>query len=86
MLNQPTNLELAQQAQLEKLQAEVDLMRLIGTREGFYQYYFKQINKYKSREEAFEAINEMYFTLFQEYRYTNYNSFRRAINHHTKNR
>lgn len=63
----------------EKLQEKLKLMQQIGTREGFFQYYFKEIKNYSSREKAFNFVNGLYFDLYKEYRYSDYNCFRNTI-------
>lgn len=72
------NLEIAYKALLERKQKEIDLIRLLVKRGGFYQYYFKICNEHKTREDAFEYLNNLYFELVGEFRYSSYDSFRKA--------
>lgn len=69
------------QLQIEKLQTELEIMRKIGTQTGFIQFYFDNLKKeeYKSNRDCFNAINEMYFIYYGEYRYSDFNSFRQVI-------
>lgn len=60
----------------EKLKQENELMRTIATADGFYNYFFKISLNFKTREDAFDYVNELYYKLFGCYRYTNYHSFR----------
>lgn len=71
-----TQLELAQQAEIEKLTKKLQLMQQLATTNGFYQFYFSQINKYPSNEACFEAVNNLYLELFNQERYRSYDSFR----------
>lgn len=64
------------QAENEKLKQENELMRAIATTDGFYNYFFKISLQFKTREEAFNHVNELYYELFGAYRYLNYHSFR----------
>lgn len=73
------NLEIALRAENDKLKKERDLIRLLVKRDGFYQYYFKICNEHKTREDAFEYLNNLYFELVGEFRYLNYDSFRKSI-------
>lgn len=77
--------ENALRLELEKMQQTLFLMRQLGTREGFFQYYFKKINQFKNREQCFHSVNELYKNLYGEYRYSDYGSFRNTLNRATKN-
>lgn len=63
-------------AENEKLKQENELMRTIATADGFYNYFFKISLKFKTREQAFDHVNELYYKLFGSYRYKNYHAFR----------
>ena len=63
----------------QELLAENQLLKKMGTRTGFIQYYFSQLPKYNTQKETFEAINEEYFELYGEYRFESYNSFRNSL-------
>lgn len=71
-----TQLELAQKAELEKLQAQNELMRKLATKSGFYHFYFTKINDFKTNIECFNYCNELYHSLFGEYRYSSNESFK----------
>lgn len=60
---------------LEQLHAENKIMRQLATREGFYKYYFSQLKHHETNTDCFNAVNELYFDLFGEYRYSNYKVF-----------
>jgi hypothetical protein len=67
----------------EELLLEVKIMRKLATKQGFFKYYFEQLkyqDKYKSNKEAFEAVNDLYFSLFGQYRYSSWQSFANQIN------
>lgn len=67
-------------------QEENRLLKMLGTRQGFFQYYFEELPKHKTNMEAFTSANEKFFELFDEYRYESYNSFRGQLNSYHKNR
>jgi hypothetical protein len=69
----------AMRIELSRLQKENELMRQLVSTEGFFDYFFKKIPEYSSRELCFEAINELYFELFGRYKYANYTVFRQTI-------
>lgn len=80
-----TQLQLAQHAEIEKLVKQNQVMKELATRIGFYNYYFKTCKTAAPNLEAFNLTNDLYFELFKEYRYTDYNSFRRSVNHYLTN-
>jgi len=70
--------------EVKELQREIKLLRLLGTRQGFFQYYFEELPRHRTNVECFIEINEKHFDLFGEYRYETYDSFRKQINHYNK--
>lgn len=69
---------------IQKLKKEKEIICKIATSSGFYQYYFEQIKCYKTNVECFEAVNDLYFKYFGEYKYSSYNSFRTLRNKQLK--
>lgn len=53
---------------------------------GFYRYYFNELPQHATKIECFNHVNELYFDLFGEYRYEEWNSFRNQYNRHLKNK
>jgi hypothetical protein len=72
--------------QVLELKKEIRLLRQLGTRTGFFQYYFEELPKHRTYVECFHAINEKHFDQFGEYRYESYHSFRNQINAYHKNK
>lgn len=72
------------QALVEKLKKENEIIKRIATSAGFYEYYFEQLKHHKTEIECFDAINDLYFEYFGEYKYSSYNSFRKLKNKHLK--
>ena len=81
-----TQLEIAQKHEIEKLQEKLQLMIQLSTREGFYKFYFSKLNEYETNVKCFNEINEIYRSIFGEYRYSDFNSFRKFTNFHKKTR
>lgn len=71
--------------EVTRLKKEIRLLRQLGTRQGFFQYYFEELPEHSTNVECFNAVNDKYFELFGEWRYTDYNSFRKQANHFNKN-
>lgn len=67
-----------QQLKIEELQKENKLMRQLATPTGFYEYYFKQLKHHQTNMECFNHVNDLYFEIFGEYRYSSYYSFART--------
>lgn len=71
----------------ELTQEDIDLYffyRKEGITEGFFKRYFAHLPKSPTFTEAFNQANEEYFTLFSEYRYSCYGSFRNQLTKHGK--
>lgn len=75
-----TQLEIAQQHEIEQLQKKLELMKKLCTTDGFYQYYFSKLNDFKFNYECFAYVNDLYYKHFGVERYKSYESFRRAFN------
>ena len=61
--------------EVEKLKKENELMRLLGSKEGFFKYYFNLLPKHTTRNECFNMVNESFYNLFGFYKYTSFYSF-----------
>ncbi len=86
-----TNDKSTYQQQLLEIQEENSLMRNLATRQGFFQYYFKELSekkgtmhKHRTMVECFNYCNEKYYDLFGEYKYSNYNSFKQQVSREYK--
>jgi hypothetical protein len=64
--------------QLCELQEENNLLKKIGTTEGFYQHYFENVNNFRTNIECFNYVNDKHLDLFGDYRYSSYYSFSRC--------
>lgn len=66
-------------AQEEKYRVQIEIIRQIATAQGFYTYFFSLLSSERFRSstrlEVFNYVNELYFELFGEYRYSSYHSF-----------
>jgi hypothetical protein len=54
--------------------------------EGFIALYFSQLPKSRNCLEAFNEINEKYFDITGDYRYSGFHSFRNQLSHYIKNK
>lgn len=81
-----TQLEIAQAAEITKLQKQNELMRKLATREGFYNAYFEACKTSKTNSEAFHKVSDQYFDLFKKNRYSDYGSFRTMENYYNNKR
>lgn len=72
-----TQLDIATLAQEERYRAQVEIIRQIATAKGFYEYFFQMLSRpeFKSRIEVFNYVNDLYFELFGEHKYSSYQSF-----------
>ena len=76
----------AWKTELDELQKENNLLKQLGTRQGFFQYYFEQLPKHRTYVECFNFVNEKYFDLFGEHKYEDHNSFRRSLKYYQQKR
>lgn len=67
---------------IAKLEKENLEMRKLSTRKGFYNEYFNQLKLAKTNIEAFNFVNEKYHQLFGQYRYSDWNSFKKMTNYY----
>ena len=74
--------ENALRIQITKLEKQVIEMRKLSTRKGFYEQYFKELKTARTNTEAFNNINERYHNLFGNYRYSDWNSFKKMTNYY----
>lgn len=67
-----------------RLTQQLARMKLLATKKGFVQEYYKACKTSKTNNDAFESINNEYFDLFGEFRYRNFESFRKIKNRFIK--
>lgn len=65
----------------EQFKQQIEAMVLpiaqkLGTRQGFFEYWFKILPKCKSHKSAFEITNLLHQLIFKEEKYQTYNSFK----------
>ncbi|QOD60645.1 hypothetical protein H9I45_15095 [Polaribacter haliotis] len=56
----------------------------LGTRQGFFEYWFKILPRCKSHKAAFDLTNLLYLKIFKEQKYTSFDSFRNQKNTYLK--
>lgn len=71
---------------IERLQERQQRIKLLGSKNGFLEAFYRKLSTANTRNDAFNAVNEEYFEIFGEYRFTNYNSFRASYRHMLRNR
>jgi len=81
MNQQPTT---AQKKDLDQLLKENKIMRQLACTKGFFDYYFTECKNHSTNTAAFNDVNDLYFELFGEYRYTDYNTFKNALSNRRK--
>lgn len=58
------------------------LAQKLGTVKGFYMFYFDKLPYYSTQTDCFNALNLLHYNIFNEYKYEDYNSFRRSLKYH----
>ena len=74
----------ALQVELEKMQIKTARMRKLTTFDGFYNEFFQTLKTCKTREEAFDNINNEFYELFGIFKYKDYQSFKTIVRYHLK--
>lgn len=81
------------QEQIQEMRQEVELMRDLATRTGFFKRYFKELALKKDGKpvhrtnlECFHHLNQTYMSLFGEEKYSTYNSFQRSYSNYLKSK
>ncbi|WP_202703144.1 hypothetical protein [Flavobacterium sp. UGB4466] len=67
---------------IEKIEKENELLRKFASVKGFYDEYFAELPKVSSNKEAFDNVNELYYSLHGKYKYSDYNAFKRITNYY----
>jgi hypothetical protein len=77
--------ETSQQFQ-QKIEAKVlPLAQKLGTRQGFFEYWFQILPRCKSHKAAFDIVNLLHHLIFNEEKYTSYDSFKKQKTRYLKN-
>ena len=71
---------------IEKLQDRQQRIKLLGSKNGFLEAFFRKLPNAETRNEAFNDLNEEYYEIFGEYRFTSYDSFRASYRNTLSNR
>lgn len=77
-----TQQEIMLSKKVQEQQQEMELMRQLASVSGFIQAYWNMLKESRTNVEAFNSVNDQYFGLFGDYKYNDWNSFRRALNYH----
>lgn len=54
-------------------------MTKLGKSNGFFQLYFDCLSQFPTQIETFNYVNDLYFELWGEYKYSYYDSFRNSL-------
>lgn len=61
------------------------LAQKLGTRQGFFEYWFKILPRCKSQKSAFDIVNLLHLKIFKEEKYNSFTSFYKQKNSYLKN-
>ncbi len=64
------------------LDQKYNLAVQLGTVQGFYQYYFDSLPYHKNQTETFNNANDIYYSIFGQYKFTDADSFRNALKYY----
>lgn len=70
----------------QQIEAKIlPLAQKLGTKQGFFEYWFQILPKCKSNKAAFDITNLLHLKIFKEEKYTSYDSFVKAKNRYLNN-
>lgn len=89
-MNNPSQQKIVANFNQKQIAEKYTLARKLGTSLGFFKYYFSLLPRFKNqvgaRKKAFETANLLHFKIFKEYKYSDFDSFRKIIDrNHRKN-
>lgn len=64
---------------ITNLESENEMMKKLLTRKGFYECYFELLKCSKTRTQAFNKVNKLYFQLFGEKRFSNFSNYSKMV-------
>lgn len=67
------------QEQILEITADFNFLKAAATTEGFFKLYFEALPKHRTQVECFNAINERYYDLVGEYKFSEYRSFMNSV-------
>lgn len=64
---------------INRLKRENEIMEKLSTRKGFYEYYFDLLKCSKTKYQAFNKVNKLFYKLFGKKRYDNFLVFSEMV-------
>lgn len=61
-----------------------EIVVLLAKTDGFIRIYWHNMRYYRYQKVLFNTLNDYYFEVFKEYRYKNYDSFRKSLAWHLR--
>ena len=71
--------------EIKKVEVDSKIIRMF-TRQGFIEVYWEELkakrheNPEITAKQVFDELNEKFYSVFQEFRYSSYDSFRQRLN------
>lgn len=76
--------QIAQNYKNKLLAHTAELMQQLATPAAFLKYYYRILPKCRSQKAAFDIVNLLYYLVFNEEKYSSFDSFRAVKNRHFK--
>lgn len=70
--------------EVEKLQAQNEMIKKLITVSGFFELYFEECKKQKFRQDAFDVVNELHYNLLGKHKYSTFEYFKQVQNRYYK--
>jgi hypothetical protein len=71
--------------EIKKVEVDSQIIRMF-TRQGFIEVFWEELQAKRHQDpcithkQVFDELNEKFYSVFQEFRYSDYGSFRRRLN------
>lgn len=70
--------------EITRLKATNKIMKKLSASSGFFKYYFSNLRNFETNKQCFDFVNQFYYDLFGQYRYSSYKDFKSMLCYHGK--
>lgn len=64
---------------VNRLESQLLEMKKLSTTQGFFNVYFEQLKNCLTQTEAFNVVNEQYYRLFGQYRFSSFTVYQQRV-------
>lgn len=79
-----TSKKIAENHELDEMFEDFLFLKKAATDDGFFKLYFEGLPQHRTYVECFISLNDRYFGIVGEYRFINYDAFRKKLSRNVK--